>query len=147
MSFDSPGATGSAPPPPIDISDSAQSALKCKFTAEEDERLKMLVLAHGTDCWDVIAKLMGTRNHRQCRERWKNYLNPNLRTEPWSLEEDQLLVTKYAEYGPKWNKISRFFTNRSDNSIRNRWQLMLRQWERVNHHGPGKTPPEGMPSS
>ncbi|OHT05974.1 Myb-like DNA-binding domain containing protein [Tritrichomonas foetus] len=108
-------------------------SIKVKFTPEEDEKLKMLVMAHGTSAWSFIAHLMGTRNHRQCRERWKNYINPSLRSDPWTLEEDQLLVDKYAEFGPKWNKIAKSFANRSDNSIRNRWQLMLRQWERQNH--------------
>ena len=57
-------------------------------------------------------------------------MNPILRTDPWTFEEDQLLVKKYAEFGPQWNKISKFFDKRSDNNVRNRWQLMLRQWER-----------------
>lgn len=107
-----------------------RKSIKSKFTAEEDEKLKMLVLSHGTGSWAYIARLMGTRNHRQCRERWKNYINPALRNDPWTLEEDQLLVDKYAEFGPRWNRIARCFVNRSDNAIRNRWQLMLRQWER-----------------
>ena len=117
---------------PIPQKQEKKHSVKVKFTPEEDEKLKMLVLAHGTNSWSFIAKLMETRNHRQCRERWKNYLNPSLRSDPWTFEEDKLLVDKYAEYGPKWNKISKFFVNRSDNSIRNRWQLMLRQWERQN---------------
>ena len=106
--------------------------VKCKFTPEEDQKLRELVQAHGTSSWKLISNLMGTRNLRQCRERWKNYLDPVLRNDPWTLEEDQLLVQKYSEFGPRWNKISRFFVNRSDNNIRNRWQLMLRQWERKN---------------
>lgn len=107
-----------------------QKSIKIKFTPEEDEKLRNLVQAHGTNSWNLIAGLMGNRNARQCRERWKNYVNPELRNEPWTLEEDKLLVEKYEEYGPKWNKIAKHFVNRSDNSLRNRWQLMLRQWER-----------------
>jgi hypothetical protein len=84
---------------------------------------------------------MDSRNERQCRERWKNYINPSLRSDPWTLEEDQLVVQKYAEFGPKWNKISKFFSNRSDNAVRNRWQLMLRQWERQNRYQTGSSQP------
>jgi hypothetical protein len=36
-------------------------------------------------------------------------------------------MRKYVEFGPKWNKISRFFNDRSDNALRNRWQLMNRR--------------------
>ena len=147
MSSNSPGIQPPPIPPPPNPdsteqttehgarpeSHNKQKSVKLKFTAEEDEKLKMLVLSHGTSSWAFIARLMGTRNHRQCRERWKNYINPALRNDPWTFEEDQLLVDKYAEFGPRWNRIAKFFTNRSDNSIRNRWQLMLRQWERQKH--------------
>jgi hypothetical protein len=105
---------------------------KSHFSPAEDDTLRALVLAHGTGSWDFIATLMGTRNSRQCRERWKNYLNPDLRSDPWTLEEDQLLVDRYAQFGSKWNIIARFFRNRSENSIRNRWEMMLRQWDRQN---------------
>lgn len=106
--------------------------VKNKFTPEEDKKLLQLVNTYGTNSWPTIASLMGTnRNQRQCRERWKNYVNPDLENgQPWTYEDDQLLVQKYEELGPKWNKIAKFFHNRSDNSIRNRWQLIIRQWER-----------------
>jgi hypothetical protein len=128
-----------APPPESVVAgdDNPQSrSVKCKFTQEEDEKLKMLVLTHGTSSWAFIARLMGSRNQRQCRERWKNYVNPALRNDLWTLEEDQLLVDRYAAYGAKWNKIAKFFVNRSDNSIRNRWQLMLRKWDKQNQLKP-----------
>jgi hypothetical protein len=73
---------------------------------------------------------MVTRNDRQCRERRKNYFNPALGNDPSTLEEDQILINKYPQFRPKWNKIANFSTDRADNSIRNRWQLILRQWER-----------------
>ena len=100
--------------------------LKNKFTIHEDERLLKLVQENGNKNWGMISKLMGTRNPRQCRERWNNYLNPELRKDKWSPEEDELLDEKYAEYGPKWNKIAKFFVHRSDNSIRNRWMMLER---------------------
>ena len=107
-----------------------QPKLKSKFTSEEDQNLRMLVYRYGTKDWQTISKLMGTRNPRQCRERWNNYLKPELTQMPWSMEEDILLANKFAEYGSHWSKISKFFPNRSDNNIRNRWQFLLRQSER-----------------
>jgi hypothetical protein len=70
---------------------------------------------------------MGSRNSRQCRERWCNYLNPELRTEAWTSEEDKLLEEKFMEFGGKWNTIAQFFNGRSDLAIRNRMQVLERR--------------------
>ena len=107
-------------------SNKGKSTLKIKFTEEEDMKLHRLVMQFGAKDWIKISQLMETRNPRQCRERWNNYVNPALRTDPWTPEEDMLLDQKFAEYGPKWNKISKFFVNRSDNNIRNRWMMIAR---------------------
>jgi hypothetical protein len=100
--------------------------LKLKFSPEEDELLVSLVREYGVKDWIKVASLMGTRNPRQCRERYKNYLDPDLRRGGWTPQEDELLEAKYKEYGVKWNKIARFFVNRSDISLRNRWQVLAR---------------------
>jgi hypothetical protein len=100
--------------------------VKTKFTGDEDARLIDLVAEYGTADWAPIAFAMQTRNQRQCRERYNNYLDPALRTDPWTAEEDALLTQKYGEFGGKWNKIGKFFTKRSDNALRNRWMLLER---------------------
>ncbi|OHT12435.1 hypothetical protein TRFO_17703 [Tritrichomonas foetus] len=79
--------------------------IKNKFTPEEDEKLKQLVSMYGTNSWPIIASLMGGRNHRQCRERWKNYVNPDLRnSEPWTYEEDYLLEKNTQNLGRNGTK-------------------------------------------
>lgn len=100
---------------------------KIKFTPEEDEKLLMAVEKYGVKDWNKISSEMGTRNSRQCRERWQNYVNPLLRNDPYTVEEDILLETKFFEYGSKWNKIAKFFKNRSSNSLRNRWTIITRR--------------------
>ena len=64
---------------------------------------------------------MEGRNARQCRERWKHYLSPKVSTGPWTEAEDQLLNEKYSEYGSQWARISKFFMNRTDITVKNRW--------------------------
>ena len=91
------------------------------FSAAEDNTLRELVLEHGEKNWRVISKYMPNRTTRQCRERYKNYLAPNVTNGPWTTEEDLLLEQKYMEYGPKWATIAQFFKNRSDVNIKNRW--------------------------
>ena len=99
---------------------------KCKFTPDEDTRLKELVLLYGEGDWARVAKEMGNRNARQCRERWRNYMNPTLSKESWTAVEDQRLLEKYHEIGAHWNTIARSFPNRSINCVRNRVMKLLR---------------------
>jgi hypothetical protein len=101
--------------------------LKIKFSVEEDELLAYLVRELGTKGWKYIAQLMRTRNARQCRDRWNNYLNPALRMGGWTKEEDELLLKKYALFGSKWSKIAKHFKRRSDLSIRNRCHMLERR--------------------
>jgi hypothetical protein len=98
-----------------------------KFTSEEDQRLSALVEQYGRDRWSIISRMMPNRNARQCRERWTNYLQPHLRIGAWTPNEDQMLEAKFAQYGTKWNKISKFFINRSPLSLRNRHMVLTRQ--------------------
>lgn len=109
------------------ISLKKQPTKKCKFMPEEDLKLKSLINKYGTGNWIKISQLMINKNPRQCRERWNNYLKPELSLEPWSHEEDVLLVEKYREYGNRWSKISKSFHNRSDNAVRNRLQSLLKR--------------------
>lgn len=104
---------------------------KANFTPEEDELLLQTVKQHGTRDWHKIALNLPGRNTRQCRERWNNYVNPEISSMcPWTPEDDDLLMKKYDEIGPKWHLLSTFFTGRSTNSIKNRFIMLKRRRNR-----------------
>jgi hypothetical protein len=107
------------------------------FSFEEDALLRQLVEQHGENDWKAIAQEMPNRSRRQCRERYRNYLAPELSNLPWSDAEDALLRDKVAEYGPKWAKISAFFKSRSDARIKNRWSSLCGR--------PGPLAVDGLP--
>jgi hypothetical protein len=92
-----------------------------KFSVQEDEQLRALVDELGIDSWSEVASRLGTRSARQCRERFKNYLSPNLRNGQWSEDEDRLLAEKFKEFGAKWSIIVGFFPSRSEVNLKNRW--------------------------
>lgn len=102
------------------------------FSSSEDDLLKNLVEKYGTQNWVKISQQIQGRNPRQCRDRWLNYLSPNVKNGPWSSEEDELLLIKYNEYGPSWKKIASFFPTRTDINIRSRWQLKERRQKKEN---------------
>lgn len=103
-----------------------QKIVKSKFTPEEDQKLFNLVNGLQEVDWSAIAKQFSHRNSRQCRERWQNYLNPNLIKDNWTEEDDRLLLDRYNEMGPHWNAIGRTLGNRSGNSVRNRYLVLMR---------------------
>ena len=99
---------------------------KSKFDKSEDEKLKRLVNKFGQDDWNLIANKMKGRSVRQCRERWLNYLDPNLNKGVWTEEEDKLLYEKFNEIGRRWKVIASFFENRTDINVKNRWLMLER---------------------
>jgi hypothetical protein len=104
---------------------------KTRFSPEEDARLSLIVATHGPSDWLRVASCMGSRNARQCRERWQNYLNPTLRNDSWTPEEDRMLQELFGRLGAKWNKIGQSFANRSDMALRNRWQVLARRTKKT----------------
>jgi hypothetical protein len=120
--------------------------VKLKFSSDEDARLSQVVAKLGTKDWHHIARCMGSRNARQCRDRWRNYLDPGLRNGDWTAQEDELLSEKYLQLGAKWNKISRFFQGRSDLALRNRWQVLERRTTKRGRNTLSNKPSETPPS-
>lgn len=103
-----------------------------KWTKEEDSKLLKMVVIFGAKDWRNLSKHMEGRNSRQCRERWQNYLNPNLNFNNWTLEEDKLLLEMREKHGPKWKLISKYFTNRTDAMIKNRYNALERIGKKKN---------------
>jgi hypothetical protein len=100
-----------------------------KFSECEDAILIWLVSQFGSLGWEEISKRMPNRNARQCRERWKHYLSVGFADRPWTKAEDDLLLEKHAEYGPRWTKLSTFFNKRSDIQVKNRCLKLIRRRE------------------
>ncbi|TKY52983.1 Myb-related protein MYBAS1 [Spatholobus suberectus] len=99
---------------------------------EEDEQLTSFVALLGERRWDSLAKLAGLRRSgKSCRLRWMNYLRPNLKHGPFSVEEEQLIVQLQQKLGNKWAKIAQKLPGRTDNEIKNYWRTHLRKRARV----------------
>ena len=100
-----------------------------KFTPAEDLLLKQLIMVYKIKKWSSIASFFPTKTARQCRDRWNNYINPELSNKKWSIAEDSLILQKVKELGLHWNNISKFFNGRPANSIRNRYKYLIRHMQ------------------
>lgn len=101
--------------------------LKKLFTKAEDEIIKRKVGEYGTKNWKIVASFLHERTPRQVRERWKNYLGPDIKNGEWTQEEDELLTELIYIYGTQWSKISKYFENRTDTNVKNRSALLKRK--------------------
>ena len=59
-----------------------------KWTAEEDEQMRVLVKRFGTRKWSTIGGFLEGRNGKQCRERWHNQLDPAIKKCAWGEDEE-----------------------------------------------------------
>lgn len=104
-----------------------------KFSHEEDLKLSQEIAVYGPRKWNQIALALPGRTGRQCRDRFHNYLNPNLINGPWTNEEDILLEQKALELNQHWNKIAKYFVGRSANNIKNRWYTYISKKNRCQY--------------
>lgn len=118
--------------------ESSANLLRMKFSPAEDEILKNAVQKIGARKWSAIASYLPGRTARQCRDRFQNYLKPNLTNGPWSHDEDTLLLQKVKEYGSSWSKISQFFNGRSPNNLKNRYNTHLSKFNSSKKSRPKK---------
>ena len=101
--------------------------VKGSWTRQEDETIIEFVAQFGTRNWTKLAELLPGRIGKQCRERWRNHLDPGNSKEPWTPEEDQQLICLHEQFGNQWVKIASMMPGRSDNHIKNRWNSTLKR--------------------
>lgn len=101
--------------------------VKGSWTKEEDETIIDFVSKHGTKNWTKLATLLPGRIGKQCRERWRNHLDPEVNRSPWTQEEDKILIDLHEKLGNQWVKIAESLPGRSDNCVKNRWNSTLKK--------------------
>ncbi|PNF16217.1 hypothetical protein B7P43_G15504 [Cryptotermes secundus] len=103
---------------------------KAKWTKDEDDMLKELVVKYKNQNWDGIAQELGTqRSAYQCMFQYQTRLNDSLRRNKWTKEEDDYLKEvvercRFGSYIP-WGKVTYFMTGRSKTQVFNHWSYSL----------------------
>nr|QSD99697.1 MYB family transcription factor [Melilotus albus] len=88
---------------------------KGPWSSDEDEKLRKIGLP---------------RCGKSCRLRWLNHLHPNLKKGSITEEEEQKIIELHARIGPRWAKIAQELPGRSDNEIKNFWNIRKEKYLR-----------------
>ncbi|CAB4461378.1 hypothetical protein RhiirA1_537863 [Rhizophagus irregularis] len=110
---------------------------------EEDKQLMILAIKYNKRKWKLVAAEMGTRDAKQCRERYFGHLEEGIDKHPLSIEEDALILKMRNSENPAgWATIAlrineTFNLKRTANQIKNNYNQRLSKLE--NEKSPFKT--------
>lgn len=96
------------------------------WSAQEDETILRLIKKYGKN-WKLISEMLGSKNGKQIRERYINKLDPRIKREDWSEEEDKRILELYSKVGSKWSEISKSLPGRPENKIKNRFYSFIQK--------------------
>lgn len=102
------------------------------WTKEEDKLLFEQVKLNQKIEWECVAKVLkekisSTKSSKQCRERFRNYLDPSLQNKEWKPQEKLLFLHLHNLFGNQWCRISGYFNQRGDVPIKNYFYSIVRK--------------------
>ncbi|KAH9253643.1 hypothetical protein BASA81_008261 [Batrachochytrium salamandrivorans] len=108
---------------------------KGTWQPEEDDLLARQVgefLDTGADSpnWTSIAKHIEGRTAKQCRERWRCNLDPQIKKTEWSPEEDVMILNMQQALGNRWALLAKQLPGRTENAIKTRFRSLQRSLKR-----------------
>jgi len=92
---------------------------------EEDAMVMGLIQKYGQK-WRIIAKFMENRTGKQIRDRYLNILMPDINKSSCTNTEDELILSLYEAYGPRWCQIAQVLKGRTESQVKNRFQTHLK---------------------
>jgi hypothetical protein len=86
--------------------------------------------------WTEVAQMINQkfpnvdRTGKMCRERWYNYLSPDIKQEKISPDEEVQIFDLYKKHGNRWVEIAKELPGRTENWVKNLYYATLRRYVR-----------------
>ncbi|KAJ4909316.1 myb domain protein 31 [Raphanus sativus] len=101
---------------------------KGPWTPEEDIILVSYIQQHGPGNWRSVPLNTGLlRCSKSCRLRWTNYLRPGIKRGNFTQPEEKTIIRLQALLGNRWAAIASYLPQRTDNDIKNYWNIHLKK--------------------
>jgi pre-mRNA-splicing factor CDC5/CEF1 len=103
----------------------------------EDEILKAAVMKYGLNQWSRISSLLVRKSAKQCKERWYEWLDPQIKKTEWTKDEEEKLLHLAKMFPCQWRTIAPIVG-------RTAYQCM-EHYERLLDRAQGREPDENDP--
>jgi hypothetical protein len=103
------------------------------WSHQEDSALTSTIQTYGARKWKkVIFKIQERypdfqKSVKECRDRWNNFLSPDMLQFKWSPQEIDSVFEGHKKYGTRWSMIGKMVKGRTDNAIKNLFYCRMRK--------------------
>lgn len=94
------------------------------WTNVEDEILKAAIAKYGLNQWARISSLLVRKTPKQCKARWREWLDPSIRKVEWTRDEDEKLLHSAKLFPSQWRTIAGV-VGRTSTQCLERYQKLL----------------------
>ena len=100
------------------------------WTEREDDILLRWVKTMGVKNWTKCSKLIKNKTPKNCRDRWLNKVSFEAKpfeSEIWNKKDEFVLLLLIRKFGTCWSKIMKYFENKTQNNIKNKFYCLARK--------------------
>lgn len=106
----------------------------------EDEVLKAAVMKYGKNQWARVASLLNRKSAKQCKARWEEWLDPNIKKTEWTREEEEKLLHLAKIMPTQWRTIAPIVGRTASQCIEHYERLLDQAQERDKDYNPADDP-------